>query len=387
MTIPIFKNTIRWFLFSLLPILFLVLASFQSYPSTKSSPKPQIKTQIHKKFQLKNEQSILQQHTETKYNIHGEVIEQAEYTEDKQGNKALEKLKIIKYNVEGLYIGNMVYNRDNALIWSEENEYDETDHAIKIIHTDYSEPSNSTYTTLVYDDEGHVVLSKTYDQEDRQLSEQKRSYSSSGELLSAIDWTYTYLNSKLIKKTISLENQYNDKGQITQSTLVSQEGKNRLKDVKLFKNNAIIDWIKYKNGRIISQFTAATRDTTSIIKEYVIPPPIPEQKVVLEYDDAKRNPLENIPHTPYKAVTYKTNKFGLPSKKVTRTYNQVSEVVYYFYNDKEQLLSEKTHNKISRDTDEIQYEYDLYHNPTKKIILHNEKQVQEHLYSYEYYRL
>ena len=153
MTIPIIKNTIRLFLFSLLPILFLVLASFQSYPSTKS-PKPQIKTQIHKKFQLKNEQSTLQQHTETKYNIHGEVIEQAEYTEDDQGNTALEKLKIIKYNVEGLYIGSMIYNRDNALIWSEENEYDETDHVIKIRHTDYSDPSNSTYTTLAYDTEG-----------------------------------------------------------------------------------------------------------------------------------------------------------------------------------------------------------------------------------------
>jgi len=386
MTIPIFKNTIRLLVWSLLPILFLVLASFQFYSPTKS-PKPQIKTQVHKRFQLKDEQSILEQHTETKYNIHGEVIEQAEYTEDEQGNTALEKLKIIKYNVEGLYIGSMVYNRDNALIWSEENEYNETDHVIKIIHTDYVEPASSTYTTLVYDTEGHVILSKTYNKEDNQLSEQKRSYSNTGELLSAIDWMYINQNSKLVKKTISLEYQYNGKGQLIQSTLLSQEGKNRLKDVKLFKNNAIIDWIKYKNGRVISQFTAATRDTTTIIKEYAIPPPIPEQKVVLEYDDAKRNPLENIPHTPYKAVTYKTNKYGLPSKRITRTYNQVSEVVYYFYNDKEQLLSEKTHNKISRDTDEIQYEYDAHGNPTTKMFFHNEKQVQQHLYAYEYYRL
>jgi len=383
---PIFKYIIRLFLFILLPILFFVLASFQAYPSIKS-PKPQIKTQIHKIFQLKGEQSILQQHAETKYNIHGEVIEQAEYTETEQGNTALEKLKIIKYNVEGLYIGSMVYNRDNALIWSEENEYEGTDRVIKIRHTDYSDPSNSTYTTLVYDEEGHVILSKTYDKEDNQLSEQKRSYSSTGELLSAIDWMYIHRNAKAVKKTISLENQYNDKGQIIQSILLSHDGKNRLKDVKLFKNNAIIDWVKYKNGRLINQFTVATRDTTAIIKEYSIPPPIPEQKVVLEYDDSKRNPLENIPHTPYKAVTYKTNKFGFPSKKITRTYNQVSEVVYYFYNEKEQLISEKTHNKVSRDTDEIQYEYDLHNNPTKKVIFHNEKQVQQHLYSYEYYRL
>ncbi|WMX14844.1 MULTISPECIES: hypothetical protein [unclassified Aureispira] len=386
MTIHIFKIFIRFFLFSLLSVLFVVLVSFQSRLPT-SSPKPQIKTQIHKTFELKNNEAILQKHTETKYNIHGEIIEQAEYTETDLGKAALEKLKIIKYNVEGLYIGNMVYNRDNALIWSEENEYDETDHVIKITHTDYIQPSNSTYTTLVYDDEDRVVLSKTYNQADNQLSEQKRTYSATGELLSAIDWSYTYQNSKSIKKTISLENQYNNKGQIVQSTLLSQIGKNRLKDIKLFKNNAIIDWIKYKNGRIVSQFTAATRDTTAIIKEYAIPPPIPEQRIVLEYDDAKRDPLENIPHTPFKTVTYKTNKYGLPSKKITRTYNQVSEVVYYFYNDKEELVSEKTHNKISRDTDEVKYEYDSYSNPVKKMIFHNEKQVQEHLYRYEYYGL
>lgn len=188
MTIPISKNIIRLSLFSLLLILFFVLASFQSYTSTKS-PKPQIKTKIHKIFELKGNQSVLQKYTETKYNIHGEVIEQAEYSENEQGKTALEKLKIIKYNVEGLYIGSMIYNRDNALIWSEENQYDQTEHLTKIIHTDYNDLSNSTYTTLVYDTEGHVVLSKTYNQEDNQLSEQKRSYSSTGELLSAIDWT------------------------------------------------------------------------------------------------------------------------------------------------------------------------------------------------------
>lgn len=387
MTIPIFKNHIGLFLFSLLPLLSIVLASFQSYSPDKN-PSPQIKTEVHKRFKLENNQSILQQHTETKYNIHGEIIEQAEYKEDATGKKILEKLKIIKYNIEGLYIGNMVYNRDNALIWSEENEYNQTDHVVKIIHTDYSTPSNSTYTTLEYDDEDRVVLSKTYNQQDDQISEQKRSYANTGELISAIDWSFTYQNGKPVKKTISIENQYNNKGQITHSTLVSQEGKNRLKDIKSFRNNAIIDWIKYKNGRVVSQFTATTRDTTTIPKEdYTIPPPIPEQKVTLEYDDAKRNPLENIPHTPFKAVTYKTNKYGLPSKKVTRVYNQVSEVVYYFYNDNEQLISEKTHDKLSRDVDEIQYEYDVHNNPIKKIFFHNEKQVQQHLYSYEYYRL
>ncbi|WP_264789834.1 hypothetical protein [Aureispira anguillae] len=362
-------------------MLWIVLVAFQLYPQ---SP-PQVKTKSHKFFLIKSDQPILEQHTETKYNIHGEIIEYAEYIENDKGKPVLKQLKLIKYNVEGLYIGTMVYDNNNALIWSEENTYNEADQVVKITHTKYEETPIVTYTVLSYDKDGHVVLSKTFDQKDSQVSEQKRTYAATGELISAISWTYVHHNSKVIKKTISLDNVYNNRGQIIQSTLLSQEGKERIKDIKLFKNNAIIDWTKYRNGRLISQFTNIKQDSSPLLREYKLPPPIPQQKIILEYDDAKRDPLENIPHTPFKTVTFKNNKLGLPTKRITRTNNQVSEVIYYSYNEVGLLISEKKHDKLTHDIEEIQYEYDPNKNPTIKKIFYNGLLTQQHLYSYEYY--
>lgn len=383
MTIHIFKKPYRLFILGKLSILCFVLTAFQFSALT---PNPQIKTKIHKVFLIDANKTTLEKHTETKYNIHGEIIEYAEYIENKQGTSSLKQLKIIKYNVQGLYLGTMVYDHNNALVWSEENTYDETDQIKKITHTTYGEIPIITYTTLSYDEQGNIILSKTYNKNGNQLSEQKRTYAATGELTSAFDWIYIDRNSKSIKKTVSLDNQYNTKGQIIQSTVLSQEGKDRTKDVKLFKNNAIINWSKYKNGRLISQFTNTKKDTILPIKDYELPPPIPEQNVVLEYDDAKRNPLANIPHRPFKTVTLKNNKQGTPIKKITRIHNQITEVIYYTYNNLEQLISEKIHDKLTRNTQEIQYEYDHHSNPIKKTFLKNESLTQKHLYSYEYYR-
>jgi len=384
MTINIIKKNIPSFflIFLGLPILLAVLVAFQSFPP----PIPQIKTKVHKNFQIQADTPALYKHTETKYNIHGEIIQHAEYTENEKGLSNLKELKIFKYNIEGLYIGELVYDHNNALVFSEENTYNDYDQIIKITQESYSETPLTSYTLISYDENDNVTLSQTFDHRNIQISEQKRSYTSTGELLSAIDWVYVYRNSKPIKKILSIDNHYNFQGQITQSTMLSQEGKNRNKDVKFFKNSAISDWSKYENGRLVSHFKHSKLDTNFSHKQYELPPPIPEQSVPLEYDDSKRDPLENIPHKPFKTVSFKKNKLGLLTKKVTREYNQVTEVIYYFYNEQHQLIKERIYDKISRDIEEIQYEYDQHKNTTKKTILFNNLLVQQHHFSYEYYR-
>lgn len=385
MTINIFNNTKTLFIVSKARVtLWAGLLLWLLSPTVSYS---QIKIKTHKIFAIHSNESILEKYTKTKYNVHGEIIEHAEYTENEKGSPLLKQLKIIKYNVEGLYIGTMVYDQNNALVWSEDNTYDENDQLIKITRTSYKESPVVNYVNLSYDKYGNVALSKTFDQKNNQTREQKWNYTPTGELLSTIEWFYTYRNKKTVKQTISVDNQYNTRGQLTQSTRLFQDGKNRIKDIKLFKNNAITDWTKYKNGRLISQFTNNYTDTFASPQEYELDPPIPQQKIPLEYDDAKRDPLANIPHTPFTTITFKNNKYGLPTRRITRIQNQVSEVVYYTYNDSELLVSEKIHDKISHTVEEVQYEYDHFNNPTTKNIYQNELLTQQHLYSYEYYRL
>ena len=203
--------------------------------------------------------------------------------------------------------------------------------------------------------------------------------------MTAQDWYYVPTATKAIKRTISIDNQYNTRGQIIQSTQLLQEGKNRFKDVKYFKNSAIIDWIKYKNGRLISHFKPVERDTNMIEQQYLLPPPIPDQYVPLEYDDSKRDPLENIPHETIRTVSIKNNKQGLPQKRVTRFNNQITEVIYYYYNDLGLLETEKIHQKIERTTEEVHYEYDKHQNLIKKELFENGELIQKHVLNYEYY--
>lgn len=369
-------------IFLALPMLWIILLAFKM----PSSPPHPIKTQTHKVYQIEANRQLLQDHNTTKYNIHGDVIEYAEYEQNQQGNSILKQLKLIKYNVQGLYIGTMMYNHNNALIWSEENSYNDIDQITKITQTDYRDQTQTTYRLLFYDDYGNVQLSQTFDPNDNQLSEQKRTYTETGELISAQDWIYVSGKSKPIKKIINIDNQYNSRGQIIQSVMVLQEGKNKTKDVKVFKNSAIIDWIKYKNGRLVSHFKHKRQDSITIPKHYTLPPPIPEQTIPLEYDDSKRDPLANILHKPIQTVSFKYNKQNLPTKKVTRASNQVVEVIYYSYNDQDQLIKEKKQNKITRNSETTEYEYDHYNNPIKKNIYNNETLVEQHLYTYEYYR-
>jgi|GEM_PF-3244987 len=358
-----------------------LLVSFQQH----SAPKAKIKTKTHKIFDVDGNATLLKEHTKTTYNIHGEVIEQAEYKLDASEKTVLEQLKLTKYNRQGLYIGSMVYNSNNALIWSEEYNYNEYDQVVKITQTNYTEHPAISYTLLAYDSQGNVILSQTFDQKDHQTSEQKRNYATTGELLTAHDWYYIPTNNKPIKRSINIDNQYNSRGQIVQSTQLLQEGKDRFKDVKHFKNSAIVDWIKYKNGRLISHFKPFTKDTNMIQQQYLLPPPIPEQHTPLEYDDSKRDPLENIPHETVRTVAIKNNKQGLPQKKVTRFNNQITEVIYYYYNDLGLLQSEKIHHKIERTTEEIQYEYDSHQNLIQQKLFIDGTLTTQHLLQYEYY--
>lgn len=387
MTISIIKKhiTLSNLILCGLPILWLILVAFQSVPLPRIEQP--IKTKTHKSFHLGTKLLILDKHTKTTYSIHGDIIQFAEYGEDSLGNPVLERLKIIKYNRQGLYIGTLVYNQNTVLVWSEENTYNDTEQITKTTQVDYNNQENTTYTLFFYDEFGNVNSTQTFDNNTNQISEQKRNYTATGELLSISDWLYVEQEGKLIKKTVNIDNQYNAHGQLIQSTMLLQEGKNKIKEVKLFKNNAIVNWITYENGQLVNQFKQQERDSLPPLRiPYELPPPIPLQTIQLEYDDAKRDPLEYIPHQEFRSISTKNNKHGLPTKKVVREYNQVVEVIVYTYDDTNQLIEELVQNKLTKENKQILYEYDAYNNPIQKTIYINEVLSQQHTYSYQYYR-
>ncbi len=376
----IFMNKIRYPFLLGLPILFWVLVAFQLPPM----PVPDIKKKVYKKYTLTDQQEQLKQHTVTQYNIHGEIIEYAVY--DPTSNQ-LQELRLLKYNPLGLLVGTMVYDQNKALVWSQEHKYNGSDQIIKRIETDYTTASpQKSYTTLSYDKSGRLVETKTYNHKNIQITETTKSYSATGELVSLQDWSLNKAGERSSKKTISIENQYNQSGQLIHSIRQEHQGKIKTKDIKTFENSAIVSWTKFENGRLISQFKHKQKELLDTTPQYLIPPPMQDpENNLLEYDDDKRDPLQNIAHTAYRTITEKLNKQGLPTKQVAREYNQIVAVTYYTYNSQNKLIKERILDKITDKTTTMQYTYDLYQNITQKLTYKSDTLIQKLDYSYEYY--
>lgn len=380
MTIPTTKSHIILVLLGL-PILMSILVAFQSLPT----PKPTVKTRLFKQFEVQNNTYVLQQHTQTKYNIHGEIIEYARYEPD--SSHTLKELKILKYNPQGLLVGTMIYNQNNALVWSEEYQYNNREQLIKKIQLDYTttKPQKS-YQTLTYNQDGRLVSTKSFNTAGVQIKESNKVYSENGELLSSLDWTTNEQGDKGSKKLITIENQYNHIGQLTNSVRQEQIGRKRIKDIKIFENCAIVSWTKLENGKLVSHFENKQQEAETAPEEYLLPPPIPEQQNgELEYDDDKRDPLDNIEHKAYRTISRKLNKQGKVVKKIIREYNQVVELIHYTYDEKKQLTKKRIVDKVNNNEKEIQYQYDQYQSLIQLEVFENGEKIRRNTYRYEYY--
>jgi len=355
-------------------------------PSADNSP--QIKKEILQKYVVYDgSERVLDQHTETEYDIHGQVILFSEFEDNASGNRVIKHKSINKFDNEGRKIGSMKYNTDGELIWSEDIILDEAGRKIRVNNATYGTLHERTYTLYEYDDFNHISSIKTFNHKDEQTSHFERIYSKDGELIATSRWNYVLDEAnKLVKKTIDVTFDYNEHGELIRATTETQVGRTKLKDVRLFENNYMVEWLKYENHKLVSSFKHEKRDTTNTQQnDYDIPPPIPYQIPLLEYEDSKRDPLQNIQHTPVSSVTLKKDDHGNIIKKVVREQGQVTVVIYYDYDSNHNLIYTQTIHKRTNWTEEKTMEYDKHNNLTLKQTFENKVLVNEESIQYEYY--
>ncbi|MCP4439843.1 MAG: hypothetical protein GY810_12940 [Aureispira sp.] len=367
-------------------ILGFVLLAFQ-LPDDNDN-KPKVKKKTLKSYSYTNSISELTSHVEEEFNIHGQMTTFSKYDATQAGESSLQSVKVYKYDHLRHLVGTMVYDKNNILLWSEEKTWDDYDQVIKIKRTVYSPTADETFKTFEYDDDGNITTSQAFngsDENSELVSEKKRTYNNDGFLLTASDWNYVVQDNKRVKQTTQIENLYNTKGQITKSILSTNDGKHRTKDIKAFQNGYMIAWNKYENGKIISRYKHLKPDTTAVEKQYELPPPIQDYRPKLEYDDAKRDPLANIAHTPFRTMTVKTDKNGNIIKTVIREYGQVVSVIYSYYNELNLITRERQIDKINNTSLETNYQYDKHGSVVEASTYDGTDLVLQHQYNYEYY--
>ena len=227
----------------------------------------------------------------------------------------------------------------------------------------------------------------TYDADNELIAEYKRTYNSSGELASTNAWSFVKNGSeaKPLKRTVHTTHNYDMTGNLNSSETEVSEGKNKWKDIRIFENNFVTEWISYKNGELLNHYKKNSSRPADF-DEGDLPPPIPYQELPMEYDDQKRNPLDNITHSSLRTITVKTNTLGNPIKEVIREQQQVVLVTYFYYNEDDILIRQKRIHKLEDKIDEIQFEYDEFDNPIKEITFRDGQKTSERVFSYEYYR-
>ncbi len=377
MTIRIINT--YYFLIIGLPIL-LALVAFRSLPNPNEAP--QIRVLEFRDYQIKSNKRVLQKHNRTQYNINGAIIEYTEY-ETVSGNQSPALQQIHKYSNDGLLLGTMTYNENQALVKSIEKTYNAQKQIIKISDIDYQTPQETRYTTIEYDKNGLPSSFKTYDHKRHPISEKKKTYDEQEQLTNVFEWYYLDTINRQNKIIILTENSYDRRGNLETSVLQRHADKSKTKEIRQFENNALVSWTTFEDGKLISHFKHKKVDTFSIQREYLLPAPI--QMPELEYDDDKRDPLQNIAHKALRTITIKSNKDGFPVKKVTREHQQVIEVIYYFYDDNSLLTKERIINKETQTSKEFQYTYDQHQNITTTRLFINDTLTEEKSYSYEYY--
>jgi hypothetical protein len=307
----------------------------------------------------------------------------AEYKEQADGRIQLHRQHIHKYDQNGNLIGNLLYDSNNALIWSEELNLDEQGRIRSIQQVQYDQAQKKHSIVYEYDQYGNRAVMKTFAEEEQQ-SEQRRVYSLEGELLESYDWMYLSQDGKMVKKIIRTINEYDSKGQLLKSVSDIQEGKRKTREIRHFRNNFLTGLQRFESGKLVSQFEVPQRDTANS-SQYFIEPPLPHQEPPMEYDDLKRDPLAKIPYTNFREIQIKTDKQGNHIKKVVREYNQIVSVTEYSYDKNGNLAKEHKTNKQDGTEEITVYQYDQYNNMTKEAIYRNDVVIAEKNISYEYY--
>ncbi len=349
----------------------------------KAQERPKVKKETRQNYKLQNARMDLSTQVETEFDIFGKIVQHSEYDVLPEGKTQLNQQTIHKYNQNGAKMGTIIYDADNATLWSEEIFFDNQSRIVKTQQTDYkSGQAQRSYNSIEYDQYGNEAISKKFNPQNEQISEKRRTFNPSGEMTASQDWFLVQNeDKKWIKRSTRSQNEFNNQGHIIKSVSDIQEGKKKWREIKYFENCAMIECDKYINGKLVSRYRRQERDTTANNPAYnVIPMPQTDYAHPDDYD-----PLAHIAHTEYRTVTFKTDKNGNIIKKVVREQSEVFSVTYFTHNEQNQLIKAKTIFKADDSSEEHLYQYDEYQNLTRETILKNELATEEHAIRYEYY--
>jgi hypothetical protein len=357
-----------------------------------SAQKVQIKSMLHKQYTPNNNGELtLSTQVNKEYNQSNKVSLQEYSSLSKNNELQLDRQQRFSYDTKGRHQNTLEYNGDGILqaemklYW---DEYDNKSKEEQIKYDNGQQTSVAVTYLLEYDSEGNKNSEQFFNQAGNPIKGRTWYYNKQKEISKSFTWLE---DKKEPRKEIYTIYKRNKDGDLKQSTTTEKvNGKVFRKDVRYFSNNYVIEWKKYIEGKLESNFINEYRDSV------IIRTTRKNKRKVISLEDAakEKERLAKRKSKNNKKIKKGTDLFVTNTEYdtygnilvTTQSVNEkVITVTQYAYDDVGNRVKTIKIDKEKKQKDEEILEHDDWGNISKCTKKKNDKILSEDYYVYEYY--
>lgn len=337
------------------------------------APKGNIFRCTQQYYSVFNNQMRLEKQVFTEFSVSGTITRQIHYLTDSLGIAVKDRQVVYHYDKSGRHLGTSWFNGENTLSWQEEFYFDPNGNKIRAEYTDYtSDQPRTSYSVYAYDLYGNQVKISNFDYQGDMLSEKGWVYNRDGDIESSYRWKYYERNGKKEKFMVSIDNKYDNLGNIMRSIIETHDGGKVTKEINTFQNNFLSERTTYENGELVNKFNASGLFGNAHARPGgELDPPFADNK-------------------PEVRVAWESNpefdEHGRPTKTMKTADGELLSVYNFEYDDLGNLVrTTRQYNDIKL-TEEVTMEYDVNGNMVAETNYSNGLAISKYVYTYEYYR-
>lgn len=363
-------------------VLLLFAASTASAQMQMPEDKPFEKI-IRDKYILDDNQILqLSLRIEQRYDKAGNILEQEYFYLG--GNEELQRdrRKVYTYDDKNRHLKTLDYNGDDILESETKTTWDEYGNKNRVENINYigGEARRQLYYELLYDGKGNKDSERFYDKEGNLEKERSWKYNRMDEVVRS---TTVIRRPGEAEKKIVARYQYNHAGDLVKSIHRETYGSLKKLDVRFFENNHVVRWLKYQDGKLVSEYQNEYRDSVIV------------RTVARNRKDIAQSAGKDVAATQEKEAALEEiwvtdteyDDDGNVVRMVERMDGAVRQETQFYYDRENRRETIVKYNPARNRRTRTHYDYDLQGNPERVQYFVNGLLQSEERYHYNYYPL
>lgn len=329
---------------------------------------------------------------EQQYNQYKNLTREEYFYPNADNELQTDRKKVYSYDSKGRLLHVLEYNGDNILETEEKTYWDDEGTKTRIEHISYTGGQQSSVAVsylLEYSQSSNKKIEKFYGKDGHQTKERTWYYNKENEVIKSYTWI-TKKNQP--QKEIDITYKRDKDGDLIKSvTKEKVNGKIYRKDIRNFSNNYVIQWKKYIEGKLESEFVNEYRDSVIIRSTRKN-----KRKIItLEQDEKRQAKIEKLKERRTKRKKKPGDELWVSNTEYDAYGNilittqsvgdKVLMVVQYAYDDYGNKIKTLKINKEKNQKEEERLSHDEQGNIVLRTRLKNDKIISKDKFTYEYY--